>query len=161
MLSIEPVVAGPIWGCRLAAILFRSLMALIVGGSVGETEPPTCCGAGCAGRADKGKTEYRHDQGQAAPALARNFIIPILLLSCVVGNFYLVPLLSGIRLIPSSVRSETCVIHRIRPGFTFRARAFTRAFDKFDASQRQLSILEDNDSLNERRAPSRMMTSDL
>ena len=97
--------------------------------------------ADCAGRADKGKTEYRHDQGQAVPARARNFIILIMLLSCVVGNIaILVLLLSGIGLIPSSVRSETCVIHRIRRGSLFapaplRERSInsTRANDNYQS----------------------------
>ena len=49
MLSIEPVVAGLIWralpllaacGSLTDGIIFRSLMALTLGGSVGETEPP-------------------------------------------------------------------------------------------------------------------------
>ena len=52
--------------------------------------------ADCAGRADKGKTDYRHDHGQAVRAHAQDFTILMLLLNRVMRNFtILILLLSG------------------------------------------------------------------
>src|SRR6185437_933905 len=51
--------------------------------------------ADCAGRADQSKTEDRHQQGRAMPAHAYNFIILILLLSCMRRSFTIFVLLLG------------------------------------------------------------------